>query len=193
MQRRRFDQYEPFLCHYTSRYAAMAHILPMRLLRLSPFGLMRDPLEAKDRYIGMKPSPEFDWRRMLEDANLDVNERLNDVVKHEFKLLSLTADRSGSEDGQFGRGYARPRMWDQYAEGHRGVCLMFSEQELTETISRQLHDFRWSQHGLVHYRTMTEGLQPDPQIDTGRFQRAPGSGGRRRSCQIGRASCRERV
>jgi hypothetical protein len=57
MLRREFDQYERFLCHYTARYPALAHVLPMGLLRLSPFGLMRDPLEAKDRYIRLDPGP----------------------------------------------------------------------------------------------------------------------------------------
>lgn len=137
--------------------------------------MMRDPLEAKDRYVGVVPSSADlnAWHRMLEGTHDEVNSRLNHVLKREFKVLSMTADYRGPPDvlraneAHFGRGYARPRMWEQYAEGHRGVCLLFSRDGLTESVAAQLQGLPSSRHGEVRYRSMTEGLRPDPQVTIG--------------------------
>ena len=178
MLRREFDQYERFLCHYTGRYPALAHVLPMGQLRLSPFELMRDPLEAKDRYIGVDPGPGALGlaHRMLEESHGAINGYVNKILKQEFKVLCLTQDPprpSAVGDGLFGRGYARPRMWEQYAERHRGVCLLFSYEELTETVVEQLAGLSWSRQGEVRYRSMTEGLSQDPHIPFERLSSEP--------------------
>jgi hypothetical protein len=56
-------------------------------------------------------------------------------------------------------------MWEQYAEGHRGLCLLFSHAELCRAIEAQLSGVSWSRQGLVRYRPMTEGLRPDPHVN----------------------------
>jgi hypothetical protein len=146
----------------------------MGLLRLSPFELMRDPLEAKDRYIGVNPGqfPLGARHSVFEVAHGAINARVNSILKQQFKLLSLTQDPLGpttAGDGLFGRGYARPRMWEQYAEGHRGVCLLFSYEELAETVGAQLASQPWSHRGEVRYRPMTDGLRADPQVPLDRL------------------------
>jgi hypothetical protein len=169
VSRREFDQYERFLCHYTGRYAALAHVLPMKLLRLSPFELMRDPLEAKDRYISVNPGQSWLGAKhsMLEAVHGGINARVNAVLKQQFKLLSFTQDPDNAAnggEGLFGRGYARPRMWEQYAEGHRGICLLFSYERLIDVVDAQLASQPWSYRGEVRYRSMTDGLRADPQL-----------------------------
>jgi hypothetical protein len=56
-------------------------------------------------------------------------------------LLALTVDAEEGYEGDaepFGRGWARARMWEQYAERHRGVCLLFDRRKLRETILHSL-------------------------------------------------------
>ncbi len=56
--------------------------------------------------------------------------------KRETKLLALTvdADEYVGDAEPFGRGWARARMWDQYAEKSRGVCLLFNRAGLDRAI-----------------------------------------------------------
>lgn len=51
------------------------------------------------------------------------------------------------------RGYARPRLWQQYAENHAGVCLAFRKELLTFAFENELarEGTLWQRHGRVDY------------------------------------------
>lgn len=130
--------------HYTTREAAFERIVPSRQLRMSPYDRVNDPREAQPwRFIGASfpgesPSEsdrhgEAYWRFTAEAHE----------IWGSAKLLALTIDApvdAGYEGAAaaFGRGWARARMWDQYAEKHAGVCLMFDRDKLTESIRSSL-------------------------------------------------------
>jgi hypothetical protein len=100
-----------FFFHYTTADAAFSHILPSRMIRMTPYPMMRDPTESKD------------WRFTSESPQMDhvaraIEEALNGI------RARLAVDAEGYEDvvsAPFGRGYARARMWEQYADNHAGV------------------------------------------------------------------------
>jgi hypothetical protein len=110
-------------------------------LRLSTYGRMRDPLENQRwrfTFAGSGPRPEDD-RVLLEqiDGYKVIEEELNASVRDRSHLLSLTVDVEPDPEGErepFCRGWARARMWEQYAERHRGVCLAFDKERLTENL-----------------------------------------------------------
>lgn len=112
--------------HYTSRAAAFEHILPARRLRLGSFAVMRDPLESKERAEHLFTPASWSAVAVEKLRALEREALVN------TKILSLTVDRP--EDPGVSRahawGYARPRMWEQYAENHRGVCLVFDRTDL---------------------------------------------------------------
>ena len=116
-----------FFFHYTTREAAFDSILPDGQLRLSPAHLVNDPLESNPAFLGaefgLSDNPEVDYENQV--AAMEAGTRLQQLRRHS-KVLSLTIDAAGHEgDAEvFGRGYARARMWQQYAENHQGVCLM---------------------------------------------------------------------
>ena len=56
-----------------------------------------------------------------------------------------------SPDEDYRRGYARPRMWEQYGDNHRGVCLVFDKAELHATVMPQLEALGPHWHGAVTY------------------------------------------
>jgi hypothetical protein len=48
----------------------------------------------------------------------------------------------------WGRGFSRPRMWQQYGDNYRGVCMIFDRAALQRALRhlyRQVHGFRWDQ------------------------------------------------
>jgi hypothetical protein len=141
---------------------------------------MRDPLEAKDVYVGVLAPTPTSLPATYDAAHADLNVRVNRVLKREFKLLSLTADDAPSPggafpvgDGHFGRCYARPRMWEQYAEGHKGLCLLFHYDEIIQTATTAFAAYQSYRHGSVSYRPMSVGLHGDLQVAWERVERQP--------------------
>jgi len=113
-----------YFFHYTSADVAFSHILPSAKIRMSPYPQMRDPTESKD------------WRFTTDNAQMGpvakaVEGSLNGI-RARATLLSLAVDAEGYQQdavAPFGRGYARARMWEQYADNHAGVCLCFARQD----------------------------------------------------------------
>jgi hypothetical protein len=118
-----------WLCHYTTADAAFEHILPTGELRMSPYRLMRDPLEEHDLafaaawFPGSHPEAEAAyWGLMGRVAEL----------RGAMRLLSLTMDAEdySADDFLYAFGWARARLWEQHASNHAGVCLVFNRQRL---------------------------------------------------------------
>jgi hypothetical protein len=150
------------LAHYTSASSGLDCILRSRRVRLSAFALMSDPRENKDwvRYAvnrrgGTAGSLEDMERAMAEPFPVDLTEatrQANEMRQRGTKILALTAEpseRSALED--FERAYARPRMWERYGDGHRGVCLVFDRDELCRVCIPQLQALGTLWHGDVLY------------------------------------------
>lgn len=119
------DPDNQLLYHYTRAETALKSILVSRALRLSPYRSMRDPLENKKLPIIVDCRTAADGERL----SPRVVTQLLDALRGRMRVLSLTMDASAYTDvavRTFGRGYARPRMWEHYAEKHAGVCLAFS-------------------------------------------------------------------
>jgi hypothetical protein len=129
-----------YLYHYTTRKAAFEHILPERRLRLSSFDLMGDPQEARKWMLPVVYGRDVDREALSEGFGSTI--RLTNEFKRHTKLLALSTDAPhGFEHPAaepFGKGWARTRMWERYAEAHRGVCLAFRADRLKERVTEQL-------------------------------------------------------
>lgn len=140
------DLLEPgrFFYHYTTWHAASEHILPTGRLRLSPYELMNDPLEAQPPSIGAGvtlPSGDDELLSLAGLKHVEVQEAVARIRRHS-KLLSLAVDSPWAteikgSDRRFGMGWARAPMWQHYADNHRGVCLIFDRRLLTDMIALQ--------------------------------------------------------
>ena len=130
-----------FFFHYTTRQAAFQHILPALQLRLSPALVMRDPLESNPAlvsgswYVSDDPKAQRAVEATVMQASLDLQQ-----LRRCSKVLCLTIDALDyvGDAEIFGRGYARARMWEQYAEKHKGVCLMFRRGDFEASVLEQL-------------------------------------------------------
>ena len=165
-----FGEPDEYLFHYTTLAVALEHILEKATIRLSPFSAMRDPRESQAWLItggGYGGVDEAQYQEYSKKMN---------ALKHEHKLLSLTQDdlsrHHSDEDPVYRRGFARPRLWEQYAQSHRGVCLCFNRETLIESLCGQLGTpERPLTHGAVEYRDDRLGqelfvdLTPDLGVD----------------------------
>jgi hypothetical protein len=139
-----------YLFHYTRLDSAIEHILPSRLLRFSRLATMRDPRESLwafgASFFGDLPDS-------------DVAEALGAVQRlhQNIRLISLTADDEGRNlspcDAVFARGFSHPRLWEQYADRHRGVCLCFECEKLTQSVTETIENVGGPLYqGRVTYR-----------------------------------------
>jgi DUF2971 family protein len=145
--RKEISEPGPWLAHYTTAATAFEHIVPKGRLRMSPYRLMRDPAENKDLLPaaaaprgGQHPGREY-------FAAIQKLKEERDRVR----LLSLTSDVHYEPRAKvFGCCWARPRLWEQYADAHRGVCLVFERARLEEAL-RGRFGAEWVSFGEVEY------------------------------------------
>ncbi|OGP51449.1 MAG: hypothetical protein A2Y79_08000 [Deltaproteobacteria bacterium RBG_13_43_22] len=98
--------------HYTNLYG-LEGVLQKRELRFGLFSRTNDPFENAD--------PEFEIR-ISDDVTGDSSIFFDDgVLRKPFRLLCFSL----SDTIDFF--YKRPRMWAQYADDHRGCCLILNK------------------------------------------------------------------
>jgi hypothetical protein len=128
---------EGLLAHYTDAAAVFEHILPERQLRMSPYHRMRDPVESQDillvmSWSGDPPGADTATWRVLSDIK---------ATRDAMRVLAFSRDAGegvGVRDPAFDCCWARPRMWEQYADNHAGACLLFNRARLETTILNEL-------------------------------------------------------
>lgn len=134
------------LCHYTRANTAFCHIVPRKRFLLNPYSDMRDPLENKN----LEPSFAISDQEMDEAYLQRVRERVG-RCRDDKLLLSLTQGRDEPDNGTFRCAWARPRMWEQYADNHAGVCLVFDRAELLAVLRHDLEGRGTYWDNNVHY------------------------------------------
>lgn len=134
-----------YLYHYTSMETA-CKILYYRTLRFSSLSSTNDIFEQRSKII-------FEH---VTSSNIDIANFVREYLaceRKKIKILCFSQDTELNLDEQkamcmylsrdqiranvTGRGFALPRMWAQYAENSRGVCLIFNKQKLLESLSKQ--------------------------------------------------------
>lgn len=160
--------------HYTKIETALEKILLNKKLRLGQIGYTNDPRESKRWNI---PKPYWlnpDGIDQINNALVAkvLDKEVHKVMKEEWKVLCFTMDHptpTETEDPMeqahnyfFNRGYAHPRMWAQYAENHKGVCLWFDGNMLDENLNRALGKRCKIFQGCVHYNIKPGALVIPP-------------------------------
>lgn len=166
-------------CHYT-KTETVFKILETGELRIGQFKFTNDPRESKERNAALVwityVSPPSDSNQKVDNikkgrsslsfnhnegtvAN-QISREANRIALEEWKVLCVTLHRPPKAGTHIGdevynysirHGYSRPRMWAQYAENHKGICIIFDAVKLNKII----HDTLGSQckifQGRVSY------------------------------------------
>lgn len=118
-------------------------------LRLNTLEKMNDPRESKQWSFNLC-SPN-DWKEPTGTSTYWF-ERIRHALTHWPKLLCFSLDSTNyisAMNELFGRGFLKPRMWAQYGDSHKGVCLVFDKQMVGQSIRglpvEQVYE------GNVHY------------------------------------------
>lgn len=114
--------------HYTRLDIGIDCIIARGEFQASPLSKTNDPYEFKQRAMGVS----FGIVEQPRLPRLDVSGRWLQLLDSQTKLLSFCMDSSGepAEETAFAPGFAKPRMWAQYAANHSGVCIGFNTEKL---------------------------------------------------------------
>lgn len=123
--------------HYVYRYRTAERVLmeiERKTLRLSPFPELNDPKEFGNWNFGFAASSSF-GNVNFEDLERQATAHAKDYAK----VLCVTLDdpaalNRGDVNSVWGRGFSRPRMWQQYADNYRGACMVFDRDLLDKAI-----------------------------------------------------------
>jgi len=133
------------ICHYTRTESGL-NILSGKTIRLNKIGKTNDPRESRpwELLTFLEPrNPKY--VKLIKDANKIIKSHVPKVIMEEWKVLCLTMDGSSQHEQTIevfkkmfaaflDPGYSRPRMWAQYGENHKGVCLVFDKDKLDEKL-----------------------------------------------------------
>ena len=139
-----------FLYHYTSAARALTNILPSMTLRLGPLKDLNDPREAKTwpfNIYSRSPASNSSFKTsMFADISsyITITSLVLCCTRDDPTVTETDADRD------IRSGYGHPRMWSQYADNHRGVCLVLDLTRLQQEISTQFQIYP-THHGPVSY------------------------------------------
>lgn len=142
---------DKYVYHYTKLETALEHILPSMTIRLGLLEKVNDPKESKP------------WSFQIHEGisqnetlkHLDLHLEASSLAKSKTLVLCCSADdpelNLGKGDYWFRRGFGHLRMWAQYADNSRGVCLVLDRELLHEAIRTEVGD-EGLYHGRVAYR-----------------------------------------
>lgn len=151
-----------YLFHYTS-YASALGILLSQRMRMGCLKNMNDPLEFQDH---QKDPIVFNDNPSNEELALRMRRFKDAVIEREraVRLASFSMDISKGSQGEYynnlSKGWARSRMWAQYADNHKGVCLVFDKKNLVEDFENAFKLESCETHcGMVDYTNNLEFLE----------------------------------
>ena len=128
------------LFHYT-RQRTLRAILEGGRVRLNTLDGMNDPRERKEWVARTVVLPPGDVTSEFLHAQDIVLSQPNRLLRGGARIACFTKEREphpdADSDSLFHRGWARARMWHQYAEEHQGACVVFDYATLAEAIDNQ--------------------------------------------------------
>ena len=128
-----------YLYHYTTLATAQQYIIKNGTLRLSSYTRTNDPKESKAWEFSLGSNENRD---LFSYSVSEESDQLSKRLKAQTKLICFSMDRgplTGNHlEDIFRRGFARPRMWAQYGDRHKGVCLVFDRQRISNLVDEQI-------------------------------------------------------
>ncbi|UFN44554.1 DUF2971 domain-containing protein [Nocardioides okcheonensis] len=126
-----------YLYHYTNPSTA-AFILESMSIRLGPLTATNDPRENREWWPSM--SLEHGEPALEESEFVGFTRQVDQAMRGSVYLACFTQDRAAEAEWNgvwnFHRGWARARMWQQYAGDHEGACLIIDRAAWTSAVDR---------------------------------------------------------
>lgn len=159
-----YVEQEDALFHYTTVPVGIEHVLSTRRLRLSKFGDFKDPYEYGFTILSSHSSGPMKY-------NQETMQAINNLRRKSCKVFCFCSNKKPtvvlktgeSETFSLSSGWQRSRMWSQYGDGHKGICLIFSKDIIQEYLRGLSQCVEIQQSDYVTYFEEFEGF---PEFET---------------------------
>lgn len=134
---------EDTICHYSTIEIAVEKILFTNKLRFSSTNKVNDPFEYSDITIGYggHVSQDYSDEYIKEMNNQILSIMRNSIQKcQNYKIACFCRNEENAAlhlHSYDKLGFAKPRMWAQYGDSHKGCCIVFDKTKLEENIRQQ--------------------------------------------------------
>jgi hypothetical protein len=119
---------ENLIYHFTRSETGIFNIIPCGQLRLNSFERTNDPREYKSFGFGAI-NAHFDHANYIDQVHAE-QDKISRQIKKDCKVLCFCEDYF--TEGEWWDGFNLPRMWAQYGENHKGICLEIDKTEFIE-------------------------------------------------------------
>ncbi|EPO2912009.1 DUF2971 domain-containing protein [Vibrio cholerae] len=132
-----YDEYIEFissddaLFHFTRKDTALEHILFKKSLRFGEFSGTNDPQEYKSKLTG---AIGCGWEKHHDQKIEEVISLIDKILREKSKFISF-CQNDIVDDSLQSHGVLKSRMWAQYGENHRGICIVVSKTKLIEQLT----------------------------------------------------------
>ncbi len=132
--------HERYVYHYTKARTALDYIIRYNTLRLSVFSKTNDPRESTTWRFNMGSLSRAGHPLLEKYGAADrVSKLMSGPLQKAARVACFCSDApelTGEPTADiYLRGLAKPRMWAQYGQDHRGVCLVFDRNKLLKAMS----------------------------------------------------------
>lgn len=149
-----FDK-KNLLYHYTTKDKAIQYILNDMKLKFSLFKDVNDPKEYMRRDIGFNYISEE-----LHNSIGSYRRIFNKILLNDSRVLCFTEDsidkRNKTEGKLYSRGFFKLRMWSQYGDGNKGICLGFDKDILLKKFKEISSSKKYE--SKIYYTNSTKDL-----------------------------------
>jgi hypothetical protein len=151
------------LFHFTKTSTAIEHILYTKKFKLSNLYNTNDPREYKFKIQSSKQSfwPLDEVRTEIQRI-LRFKCRIMSFCSNVSPTLVLSDNVHKKDEHFYSRVWAKSRMWSQYGEGHRGICLVLSKSEIEKAFEGKKTQVKEYKPGYITYLSNSS---PHPDLD----------------------------
>lgn len=126
--KQKLAQDENIIYHYTNAIAALCYILPDYKLRFSQYCNTNDPFEYS--YLDL---PGLGFVSISNEVQEKYNEQSAKIYTYRSTHCKFISFCLSTKDVP---GFMKPRMWSQYGDNQKGVCLAFRKDKLIENCGK---------------------------------------------------------
>ncbi len=148
--------------HYTS-YDAAIKILESNGLWLSERKNSRDPIESNKPFVAFSSYGEQQELKYLEPAKKRANAyiKLRYAQAKQLSFCTSNFKKLGGDNRIDNYGFLKPRMWEQYGDNYKGVCLAFSRDKISRSLGSNMIakkiEYKTYEHLKMNFHSINVG------------------------------------
>jgi len=141
------------LFHFTNRITFMEKIIPNNCFLLNQLKNTNDPQEYRN--YEFEPTTSLSIKDLL--FLCEIQNEINNYFKNYLQIGCFCSYKKG----ELRNTWLKPKLWSDFGDGHKGVCLIFSKKSIQLELNN-LDLFHGLKDVSYYYNT---SMLPSPEID----------------------------